>query len=41
VQGFALTLLIGTVVSMFSAITTTRFFLLAFLTDRSPLNPKP
>ncbi len=30
VRGFALTLLLGVVVSMFSAITTTRLFLLAF-----------
>ena len=30
VRGFALTLLIGILVSMFSAITTTRLFLLAF-----------
>ncbi|MBI2623706.1 MAG: protein translocase subunit SecD [Candidatus Liptonbacteria bacterium] len=34
VQGFALTLLIGVLVSMFSAITTTRFFLQVFLKDR-------
>ncbi len=40
VQGFALTLLIGTVVSMFSAITTTRFFLLSFLKDSSHLKSK-
>lgn len=31
VRGFALTLLLGVVVSMFSAITTTRLFLLSFL----------
>ncbi len=40
VQGFALTLLIGTAVSMFSAITTTRLFLLVFLKDSSHLKPK-
>ena len=33
VQGFALTLGIGTLVSLFSAITTTRFFLRFFLKD--------
>jgi len=33
VQGFALTLLIGTLVSLFSAITTTRLFLRFFLKD--------
>jgi preprotein translocase subunit SecD len=33
VQGFALTLLIGTLVSLFSAITTTRFFLRFFMKD--------
>jgi preprotein translocase subunit SecD len=33
VQGFALTLLIGTLVSLFSAITTTRLFLRFFLRD--------
>jgi preprotein translocase subunit SecD len=33
VQGFALTLLLGTLVSLFSAITTTRFFLRFFLKD--------
>ncbi|MBM3257205.1 MAG: protein translocase subunit SecD [Candidatus Liptonbacteria bacterium] len=35
VQGFALTLLIGTLVSMFSAITTTRYFLQVFLKERA------
>lgn len=35
VQGFALTLLIGVIVSMFSAITTTRLLLRVFLKDRS------
>ncbi len=34
VQGFALTLLIGVVISMFSAITTTRFLLQSFLKDK-------
>jgi preprotein translocase subunit SecD len=33
IQGFALTLLIGTLVSLFSAITTTRLFLRFFLKD--------
>lgn len=33
VQGFALTLLIGVLVSLFSAITTTRLFLRAFMKD--------
>jgi protein-export membrane protein SecD len=33
VQGFALTLLLGTLVSLFSAITTTRLFLRFFLKD--------
>ena len=33
VQGFALTLLIGVLVSLFSAITTTRLFLRTFLKD--------
>lgn len=33
VQGFALTLLIGTLVSLFSAITTTRLFLRFFMKD--------
>jgi preprotein translocase subunit SecD len=36
VQGFALTLLIGTLVSLFSAITTTRLFLRVFLKDKKP-----
>ncbi len=36
VQGFALTLLIGTLVSLFSAITTTRLFLRFFLKDAKP-----
>lgn len=34
VQGFALTLLIGVLVSLFSAITTTRLFLRLFLTNK-------
>jgi protein-export SecD/SecF family membrane protein len=34
VQGFALTLLIGTLVSLFSAITTTRLFLRIFLKEK-------
>lgn len=34
VKGFALTLLIGTLISMFSAITTTRLFLQVFIKDR-------
>lgn len=34
VKGFALTLLIGTLLSMFSAITTTRLFLQTFMKDR-------
>lgn len=34
VKGFALTLFIGTLVSMFSAITTTRLFLQVFLKDK-------
>lgn len=34
VRGFALTLLIGVIVSLFSAITTTRLFLRVFLRDR-------
>jgi preprotein translocase subunit SecD len=34
VQGFALTLLLGTLVSLFSAITTTRLFLRFFLKDK-------
>lgn len=40
VRGFALTLLIGVVVSLFSAITTTRLFLRVFLKDRQ-VNLKP
>ncbi len=39
VQGFALTLLIGVVVSLFSAITTTRLFLRTFLKD-APQAPR-
>lgn len=40
VQGFALTLLIGVIVSLFSAITTTRLFLRVFLKDaKTPLKP--
>lgn len=35
VQGFALTLLIGVIVSLFSAITTTRLFLRTFLTSKT------
>jgi len=34
VQGFALTLLIGVIVSLFSAITTTRLFLYVFLKEK-------
>ncbi len=41
VQGFALTLLIGVIVSLFSAITTTRLFLLAFLKDAKHAGNKP
>lgn len=40
VQGFALTLLIGVVVSLFSAITTTRLFLRTFLKDAAPVRQK-
>ena len=36
VQGFALTLLIGVAVSLFSAITTTRLFLRVFIKDTLP-----
>jgi protein-export SecD/SecF family membrane protein len=36
VQGFALTLLIGVLVSLFSAITTTRLFLYVFLKEKKP-----
>lgn len=39
VRGFALTLLIGVVVSLFSAITTTRLFLRVFLKDKAPAKP--
>lgn len=35
VQGFALTLLVGVLISMFSAITTTRLFLLVFMKDKA------
>jgi preprotein translocase subunit SecD len=35
VKGFALTLLLGVIVSMFSAITTTRLFLAVFMKDKS------
>lgn len=35
VKGFALTLFIGTLISMFSAITTTRLFLYVFMRDRT------
>ena len=40
VQGFALTLLIGVAVSLFSAITTTRLFLRMFLKDAAAAKPK-
>lgn len=40
IKGFAVALLIGVLVSMFSAITTTRLLLRAFLKDKT-LNPKP
>jgi preprotein translocase subunit SecD len=40
VRGFALTLLIGVIISLFSAITTTRLFLRAFVKDK-PAAPKP
>lgn len=40
VRGFALTLLMGVVVSMFSAITTTRLLLKTFVKDHPILNPK-
>ena len=39
VRGFALTLLLGVLVSMFSAISTTRLFLLAFSRSASPARP--
>ncbi len=41
VQGFALTLLLGVIVSLFSAITTTRLFLRTFLKDAKPSRPSP
>ncbi|MGC9599191.1 MAG: protein translocase subunit SecD [Minisyncoccia bacterium] len=41
VQGFALTLLLGVIVSLFSAITTTRLFLRAFLKDAKPSRSSP
>ena len=41
VKGFAVALLIGTLVSMFSAITTTRLFLMVFNRDTKTLKPKP
>lgn len=41
VQGFALTLLIGVLVSLFSAITTTRLFLRVFLKDAKTPGPAP
>ena len=42
VQGFALTLLIGVIVSLFSAITTTRLFLRVFIKDaKKPAAAKP
>ncbi|RJP45603.1 protein translocase subunit SecD [Candidatus Parcubacteria bacterium] len=41
VRGFALTLLIGVLVSMFSAITTTRLFLKVFLKDEPKVRPAP
>jgi protein-export SecD/SecF family membrane protein len=37
VQGFALTLLLGVIVSLFSAITTTRLFLRTFLTNKTTI----
>jgi preprotein translocase subunit SecD len=37
VQGFAVTLLLGVLVSLFSAITTTRLFLRIFLKDNGPV----
>jgi preprotein translocase subunit SecD len=40
VQGFAVTLLLGVLVSLFSAITTTRLFLRIFLKDKSPVQTK-
>ncbi len=41
VQGFALTLFIGVVVSMFSAITTTRLLLHVFMKDKKVAEQKP
>ncbi len=41
VKGFALTLFIGVVMSMFSAITVTRTILRVFTRSESSLNPKP
>ncbi len=41
VRGFALTLLIGVIVSLFSAITTTRLFLRVFLKDKAKPQPQP
>ncbi len=41
VQGFALTLLLGVIVSLFSAITTTRLFLRTFLKDAPRATVKP
>lgn len=38
-KGFALTLLIGVIVSLFSAITTTRLFLRVFAKDKQTLKP--
>ena len=40
VQGFALTLLLGTLVSLFSAITTTRLFLRLFMKDSAPVTER-
>ncbi len=41
VRGFALTLLIGVLVSLFSAITTTRLFLFVFLKEKKPAVKSP
>lgn len=41
VRGFALTLLIGVIISLFSAITTTRLFLEVFIKDRPITGEKP
>lgn len=41
VRGFALTLLIGVIVSLFSAITTTRLFLRLFVKDKKPAPAAP